>query len=77
MSDHRIEKDSMGTMDVPSHALTAHPRSAPCSIFHQRIRFGREFIRAMGLLKWGAAKANNELGRLTRTARNSSSRRRR
>ena len=64
-AETRTEKDSMGTMEVPAHAL--YGASTQRAVFNFPIsgyRFGREFIRAVGLIKWAAAKANHELGRL-------------
>src|ERR1043166_5029817 len=63
--DTRIEKDSMGTMEVPAHALYgASTQRAVLNFPISGYRFSREFIRALGLIKWAAAKANAELGKL-------------
>src|SRR5580692_151570 len=65
MSNHRIEKDSMGNMEVPAEALYgASTQRAVLNFPISSIRFPREFIRALGLVKWGAAQANLELGKL-------------
>lgn len=65
MSDTRIEKDSMGEMPVPAHALYgATTQRAILNFPISGLRFPREFIRALGLIKLAAAKANGELGRL-------------
>ncbi|MGC3988870.1 MAG: class II fumarate hydratase [Chthoniobacteraceae bacterium] len=65
MSDTRIEKDSMGTMEVPSHALYgASTQRAVLNFPISGYKFPREFIRALGLVKWAAAEANFELDRL-------------
>ena len=65
MSNTRIEQDSMGTMKVPEHALYgASTQRAVLNFPISGYRFSREFIRALGLVKWGAAKANSELGKL-------------
>src|SRR5471032_2594428 len=65
MSSTRIEKDSMGTMEVPADALYgASTQRAVLNFPISGYRFSREFIRAMGLLKWAAAQANLELGKL-------------
>ena len=64
----RIEKDSMGEMTVPAGAL--HGASTHRAVLNFPIsgyRFPRPFIRALGLIKWGAAKANQELGLLDAT----------
>src|SRR3954447_7787036 len=61
----RIEKDSMGQMTVPAHAL--HGASTHRAVLNFPVsgyRFPRPFIRALGLIKWGAAEANQELGLL-------------
>jgi fumarate hydratase class II len=67
MSDNntRIEKDSMGTMEVPAHALYgASTQRAVLNFPISGYRFSRDFIRALGLIKWAAAQANAELGKL-------------
>ncbi len=65
MSNTRIEKDSMGLMHVPSDALYgASTQRAVLNFPISGYRFGRGFIRALGLLKWAAAEANLELGLL-------------
>src|SRR5436190_9346915 len=61
----RIEKDSMGAIEVPEHAL--HGASTQRAVLNFPIsgyRFSRPFIRALGLIKWGAAQANADLGLL-------------
>ncbi|PZR77296.1 MAG: aspartate ammonia-lyase, partial [Chthoniobacterales bacterium] len=61
----RIEKDSMGEMSVPEHAL--HGASTQRAVMNFPIsgyRFSRPFIRALGLIKCGAAQANHDLGLL-------------
>src|SRR5438128_6260695 len=65
MSPTRSEKDSMGTMEVPADALYgASTQRAVLNFPVSGYRFGREFIRALGLIKWAAAESNFELGRL-------------
>ena len=65
MSQTRPEKDSMGIMEVPADALYgASTQRAVLNFPVSGYRFGREFIRALGLIKWAAAEANFELGRL-------------
>ena len=62
----RIEKDSMGTMEVPSDALYGASTQRAVLNFPVSGRgFGREFIRALGLIKSACAQANRELGRLS------------
>src|SRR3954471_6371563 len=61
----RIEKDSMGEMTVPVDAL--HGASTHRAVLNFPVsgyRFPRPFIRAVGLIKWAAAKANQDLGLL-------------
>ena len=68
MPDIRIEKDSMGEMEVPAHALYgASTQRALLNFPISGHRFPRTFIRAIGQLKWCAAHANMELGRLDET----------
>ncbi|HEY0368378.1 MAG TPA: class II fumarate hydratase [Chthoniobacterales bacterium] len=61
----RIEKDSMGEMSVPEHALYgASTQRAVLNFPVSGYRFPRPFIRALGLIKWAAAQANHDLGLL-------------
>jgi len=61
----RIEKDSMGTMEVPGDALYgATTQRAVLNFPISGYRFSRPFIRALGLVKWSAALANRDLGKL-------------
>ena len=70
MSHTRAEKDSMGTMEVPADALYgASTQRAVLNFPVSGYRFGREFIRALAMIKWAAAEANCELGRLDRRRR--------
>ncbi|MCB0077659.1 MAG: class II fumarate hydratase [Anaerolineales bacterium] len=65
MSDYRIEKDSMGEMQVPADALYAAQTQRAVENFPiSGIPFGRAFIRALGLIKSAAAEANLALGLL-------------
>ena len=66
MSDgYRIERDSMGEVRVPSHALYGAQTQRAFENFPiSGQRFGRGFIQAMGLIKKGAALTNLELGNL-------------
>jgi fumarate hydratase class II len=65
MSDTRLEKDSMGEMQVPISALYgASTQRAVLNFPISGYRFPREFIRALGLVKMAAARANLDLGRL-------------
>lgn len=61
----RVEKDSMGEMSVPESALYgASTQRAVLNFPVSGWRFSRPFIRALGLLKWAAAQANHDLGKL-------------
>ncbi len=55
----------MGSMEVPANALYgASTQRAVLNFPVSGHGFGREFIRALGLIKWSAAEANLELDRL-------------
>jgi fumarate hydratase, class II len=59
----RIEKDSMGEMTVPAGAYWgAQTQRAVENFPISGYRFGRAFVRAIGLIKQAAAKVNKELG---------------
>ena len=61
----RIERDSMGEMEVPADALYgASTMRAVLNFPISGIRFPRTFIRALGLVKQAAAKTNMSLGLL-------------
>ena len=63
MSDYRIEKDSMGEVKVPAKAYYgAQTQRAHDNFPVSNIRFSREFISAVGRVKYSAAKVNAELG---------------
>ena len=58
----RTERDSMGTMEVPVDALYgASTMRAVLNFPISDLRFSRTFIRALGLIKLAAARANTEL----------------
>lgn len=62
----RIEKDSMGEMPVPADALYgATTQRAVLNFPISGYRFSRSYLRALGLVKLSAARANQELGKLT------------
>lgn len=68
MSEFRIEKDALGEVKVPSWALWgAQTQRAVENFPISGIRFPRTFIRAIGLVKYCAAKVNFELGLLDET----------
>ena len=59
----RMESDSMGEMAVPAHALYGAQTARAAQNFPiSGLRFPREFIWAMGLIKKHAAFVNAELG---------------
>jgi fumarate hydratase, class II len=62
---YRIESDSMGEMRVPVDALYgAQTQRAVENFPISNLRFPREFIRAIGLIKLAAARTNSQLGLL-------------
>jgi fumarate hydratase class II len=67
MAKNRIEKDSMGEMEVPAEALYgAQTARALVNFPVSGLRFPRPFIRALGMIKEHAARVNMELGLLHR-----------
>ena len=65
-TDFRIEHDSMGGLEVPSDALWgAQTQRAVNNFPVSGLRMPRQFIRALGLIKWAAASANHDLGLLS------------
>jgi len=65
MSDFRVEKDSMGEMRVPADAYWGAQTQRAIENFPvSGVRFPRRFIEALGIIKWAAAKANEEIGLL-------------
>src|SRR5690606_36132342 len=67
LSEVRIERDSMGPMEVPAGAYYgASTQRAVLNFPIGGLRFSRAFIRALGLIKRAAAETNMELGRLDR-----------
>jgi fumarate hydratase class II len=68
MSDEqatRIERDSMGEMQVPAHAYYgASTQRAVLNFPISDLRFPRRFIKALGQIKYCAAQVNAELGLL-------------
>jgi fumarate hydratase class II len=69
VQNRRIEKDSMGEMSVPADALYgAQTQRAVENFPISNLRFPREFIRALGLIKLAAARTNMELGLLDKKA---------
>ncbi|MBA3793235.1 MAG: class II fumarate hydratase [Rubrobacter sp.] len=67
---HRVERDSMGEVEVPRDALFgAQTRRALDNFPISGIRFPRRFIEALGAIKLEAANANHELGGLDENLR--------
>lgn len=65
MTEFRIEKDSMGELQVPVNALYgAQTQRAVNNFPISGLVMPREFIRALGLIKESAAKVNCSLGHL-------------
>ena len=65
MKPFRTETDSMGEMQVPAEALYGAQTARALGNFPiSSLRFPREFIRALGLIKKHAAKTNAALGLL-------------
>ncbi len=61
----RIERDTMGEMEVPESALYGAQTARAIENFPiSGLRMPRAFIRALGLLKSVAAKVNREMGEL-------------
>lgn len=61
--ERRIEKDSMGELEVPADALWgAQTQRAVDNFPISSEPMPPAFIRALGLIKWAAAKTNVELG---------------
>jgi fumarate hydratase class II len=60
--EYRIESDSMGELEVPKDALWgAQTQRAIDNFPISGQAMPKQFIRALGLIKWAAAKTNNEL----------------
>ncbi|MEO6564725.1 MAG: lyase family protein, partial [Casimicrobiaceae bacterium] len=68
MSEMRIEKDALGEVPVPAARLWGAQTQRSIDNFPigvARFAFGRPVVRAFGLVKQAAARANLELGVLT------------
>jgi fumarate hydratase, class II len=67
-TNKRVERDSMGEVLVPADALYGAQTQRALENFPiSNLRFSREFIRAIGLIKLAASRANMDLGLLDRT----------
>lgn len=63
--DYRIERDSLGEVQVPTDAYWgAQTQRAVENFPISSVTFGRRFIRALGIVKKSAARANRELDHL-------------
>ena len=63
MTDYRIEKDSLGEVKVPKNAYWGAQTQRAIENFPiSGETFELGFIRALGIIKKSAAKANGELG---------------
>ena len=61
----RVERDSMGELEVPFNALWGAQTQRACNNFPvSGLRMPRQFIRALGLIKATAAEVNQGLGLL-------------
>ena len=64
-TEYRVERDSMGELEVPAEALWgAQTQRAVNNFPISGIPMPRQFIRALGLIKWAGAAANQDLGLL-------------
>jgi fumarate hydratase class II len=71
MSEFRIETDSMGEVRLPAAAYYgAQTRRAVENFPISGKPLPRELIHALGLVKYAAAKANHDLGKLTGSGKN-------
>lgn len=65
-SPFRTEHDSMGELKVPARALWgAQTQRAVQNFSLSGLTMPRSFLRALGLIKWAAAAANQQLGLLS------------
>jgi len=63
--EYRIERDSMGEVKVPVHALYGAQTQRAVENFHfSGLAMPRAFIKALGIVKGCAAETNGKLGRL-------------
>ena len=63
--EYRTERDSLGEMQVPAAAYWgAQTQRALGNFPVSDVTFGRRFVRALGVVKRGAAQANRDLGLL-------------
>lgn len=63
--EHRVEKDSMGEMRIPGQMLYGASTQRAVENFPvSGLRFSRDYIRVLGLIKGCAAEVNLSLGKL-------------
>ncbi len=63
--EYRVEKDSMGEMKIPAKYLYGATTQRAVDNFPvSGLRFGRDFIRVLGLIKVACAEVNQKLGKL-------------
>ena len=71
MPEFRIEKDSMGEVEVPANAyFSAQTQRAVDNFPVSGWTLHPRLIKAMGLVKYAAAIANRDLGKLTQSGKN-------
>src|SRR5580704_18810376 len=71
MSNHRVEHDSMGDVNVPARAYYgAQTQRAVENFPISGTGLPSELIHALGLVKWAAAIVNRDLGKLAQTGKN-------
>src|ERR1700730_13508015 len=71
MSEHRVERDAMGDVNVPARAYYgAQTQRAVENFPISGAGLPPELIHALGLVKWAAAIANRDLGKLAQTGKN-------
>src|SRR5215207_8038925 len=71
MSEFRIEKDSMGEVQVPAQAYYgAQTQRAVENFPISGWNLPHPLIRALGLVKLACALANRDIGKLTQTGKN-------
>ncbi len=71
MSDFRIEHDSMGEVQVPAKAYYGAQTQRAIENFPiSGEQLPPELIHALGLVKYAAAVANRDLGKLTGSGKN-------
>jgi fumarate hydratase, class II len=64
-AEYRVERDSMGELQVPASALWgAQTQRAVNNFPISGLRMPSSFIRALALIKWAAARTNRNLGLL-------------